>query len=80
MYLPRVAQSRNFAVMGALAESGDLLSVVQVADELGKPTRTVNYWITSGRLAAIKLGVNTAQYVITRAEVERIKAEIEAAA
>lgn len=74
MVLRGVAQSRNFAAMGAVAETGDLLSVVQVADELGKPTRTVHYWITTGRIAATKLGPGTSQYVITREEVERVKA------
>ena len=60
--------------MPNLAASGDLLSVQQVAKELDMPTRTVHYWISTGRLAATKLGPGTAQYVIARAEVERVKA------
>lgn len=61
--------------MPNLAASGDLLSVSQVAEELNKPSRTVHYWITTGRIAATKLGPGTSQYVITRAEVDRLKAD-----
>lgn len=61
--------------MPNLAASGDLLSVGQVAEELGKPPRTVHYWIKTGKIAATKLGPGTSQYVITRAEVERVQAE-----
>ena len=61
--------------MGAVAETGDLLSVGQVAEELNMAPRTVHHWITNGKIAATKLGAGTAQYVITRAEVERLKGE-----
>lgn len=61
--------------MRAVAESDDLLSVGQVAELLGKPARTVHHWIATGRIAATKLGEGrTNAYVITRAEVERVKA------
>lgn len=54
----------------------DLLSVTQAAEALGKPPRTVHHMISSGRLAATKVGEGrTSAYVITRAEVERVKAE-----
>lgn len=54
----------------------DLLSVTQVAEELGKPPRTVHHMIATGRLTATKIGDGrTSAYVITRAEVERVKAE-----
>lgn len=60
--------------MQNVEQNGDLLSVTQVAEELGKPARTVHYWITTGKIAATKLGPGTSQYVITRSEVERVKA------
>ncbi len=76
-----VSQSRNFAAMGEVADPGDLLNVGQVASELNKPPRTVHHWIKTGRIAATKLGeARTNAYAITRAEVERVKAEIEPAA
>ena len=51
----------------------EVLSVVQVAAELHRSPRTIQHWITSGKIAALKLGPGTAAYVITRDEVERIK-------
>lgn len=54
----------------------DLLSVVQAASELGMPPRTLHYQIGTGKIAATKVGDGlTSSYVITRAEVERVKAE-----
>jgi hypothetical protein len=53
----------------------DLLSVNQVAAELSLSPRAVQHRIKAGRIAAIKMGPGTAGYVITRAEVERVKAE-----
>lgn len=54
----------------------DYLTVGQVADELGRPARTIHYWITSGRLAATKLGDGrTSAYMIPREEMEREKAD-----
>lgn len=53
----------------------DLLGVVQVAAELNISVRAVQHRITSGTLTATKLGDGrTSAYVITRAEVERVKA------
>ena len=61
-------------------ELPDLLSVTQAAAELGIPTRTLHHRITTGKVAAIKVGDGrTSAYVITRAEVERLLAESSAA-
>ena len=57
----------------------DLLSVAQAATELYVTRRTVLRRIKAGRIAARKLGPGTAQYVIRRSEIDRIKAEGEAA-
>jgi|SoimicmetaTmtHMC_FD_contig_51_1299635_length_437_multi_1_in_0_out_0_3 excisionase family DNA binding protein len=51
------------------------LSVAQAAEELRLTTRAVRHRIKAGTLEATKLGPGTASYVITREEVERIKAE-----
>lgn len=64
------------------ADSGtgaDFLSVVQTAQELHITPRAVRHRINVGTLAATKLGPGTSSYVITRAEVERVKAEQAAA-
>lgn len=54
----------------------DLLTVAQAAEVLAMPTRTLHQWIANGRVTATKLGTGrTNAYVITRAEVERVKAE-----
>lgn len=52
----------------------DILSVTQVAAELNITERAVRHRIKAGTLAATKLGPGTAAYVVTRAEVERVKA------
>lgn len=53
-----------------------LLSVSQAANELRLPTRTLLHRITTGKVEATKIGDGqTSPYVITRAEVERLKAE-----
>lgn len=65
--------ARNFALMQPISLN-DLLSVTQAADELGIAPRTLHSRITAGKVAATKLGPGTASYVITRAEVERVKA------
>lgn len=51
----------------------DVLSVVQAAAELNITPRAVQHRIKAGTLAAMKLGPNTAAYVIPRAEIERVK-------
>lgn len=56
------------------APDAEVLSVTQAAAELHVSPRTVLHRIKSGRITAMKLGPGTAAYVITRAEVERVKA------
>lgn len=51
-----------------------ILSVTQVAAELNITERAVRHRIKAGTLAATKLGPGTASYVVTREEVERVKA------
>lgn len=54
----------------------ELLSVAQAAAELGIAPRTLHYRISTGKVVAEKIGGgHTSAYVITRAEVERVKAE-----
>lgn len=51
----------------------DVLSVVQAADELGIPPRTLHHRISTGKVIATKVGEGrTSAYVITRAEVDRL--------
>lgn len=57
----------------------ELLSVAQAAEELHIGRRAVIHRIHAGTLAATKIGTGTAAYVITRTEVERAKAEMQAA-
>lgn len=52
----------------------DLLSVQQVATELNITPRAVRHRIEAGTLIATKLGPGTSAYVITRAEVDKVKA------
>lgn len=52
----------------------EFYGVHQVAKILGITGRAVRYRVEAGTLAATKLGTGTASYVITRAEVERVKA------
>lgn len=61
--------------------TNDILTVAQAAAELNLSPRAVQHRITTGTLAAQKLGSGkTSAYVITRAEVERAKAEAQAPA
>lgn len=61
-------------------EEPDLFSVTQAAKELGYAPRTLHHHIATGKVAATKVGDGrTSAYVITRAEVERVKAERDAA-
>jgi hypothetical protein len=53
----------------------DFLSVTQTAEELDLTTRAVRHRIKAGTLLATKLGPGTASYVITRQEIERVKAD-----
>jgi len=67
-----VAPTRVHYVESAAEQA---LSVRQAARELNLSPRAVLHRIHAGTIAAIKLGPGTAGYVITRAEVERAKAE-----
>lgn len=53
----------------------DILGTLEAAQELRMSRRTVLHHIRAGTIAATKLGPGTAQYVITRAEIERVKRE-----
>lgn len=54
----------------------DFLSVTQAADELGLAPRTILHRISAGQLVAQKMGdKRTSAYLISKAEVERVKAE-----
>lgn len=65
--------SRNFAVMPQTTP--DLLTVTQAAKELALAPRTLHHQIATGKVTATKVGDGlTSAYVITRAEVERVKA------
>lgn len=52
----------------------DVLSVAQVAAELNLTERAIRHRIKAGTIAATKLGPGTAAYVISRSEIERVKA------
>lgn len=52
-----------------------LLTVSQAAAELGMPTRTLLYKISTGKVPAVKLGEGTRPYVLTREVVDRLKSE-----
>lgn len=53
----------------------DLLTINQAADELHLSPRAVRHRITTGTLEAQKIGTGrTSAYVITRDEVDRVKA------
>ena len=59
-----------------MTSPSDLLTVAQAAKELNLSRRAVAHRITTGTLLAVKIGDGrTSAYVITRAEVERAKAE-----
>lgn len=64
--------------MAEIENPPDFLSVQQVATALCITARAVRHRIKAGTLAATKLGPGTASYVVTRAEVERVKAEVAA--
>lgn len=53
----------------------DYLSAAAAAKLLGVADVTVQRWAKAGRLAAQKLPGRTGAYVITRAEVDRVRAE-----
>lgn len=62
-----------------MSQLPEFLSVVQAADALSITERAVRHRIKAGTLAATKLGPGTAAYVISRDEIERVKAEEQAA-
>ena len=54
----------------------DLLTVRQAAHELGLSPRSVLHRITTGTIGATKIGDGrTSAYIVTRAEVERVREE-----
>jgi excisionase family DNA binding protein len=55
-----------------MTSTTDLLSVAEVAHELGLTTRAVQHRITNGALAAHRVG---SVYVITRDELDRALSE-----
>lgn len=55
-------------------EGNEFLSVEDAAQELKITPRATRHRITAGTLIAHKLGKGTSPYVITRAEIERVKA------
>lgn len=57
-----------------MSELPEFLSVAQAASELKITERAVRHRIKAGKIAATKLGPGTASYVITRDEVQRVKA------
>lgn len=68
--------------IGTATNSGtaaEFFSVTQAARELHLTPRAIRHRIAVGTLAATKLGPGTASYVITRAEIDRVKAEQAAA-
>jgi excisionase family DNA binding protein len=55
--------------------TNDFLTVAQAADELNLSVRAVQHRIRNGSIEATKLGDGrTSAYVITRAEINRVKA------
>lgn len=55
--------------------TNDFMTVTQAAAELNLSARAVQHRISNGTIAAQKLGAGrTSAYVITRAEVDRVKA------
>ena len=58
-----------------MSELPEFCSVAQAAEELRITERAVRHRIKAGKLVATKLGPGTASYVITRDEIERVKAE-----
>ena len=57
-----------------------IVTVAVAAEEWGIDRRTALRWITTGKVAATKVGEGrTNAYVLTRAEVERVKREKAAA-
>lgn len=56
-----------------MPSTDDLLSVAQAAAELNLTDRAIRHRIKAGSITATKLGPGTSAYVITRAEIERVK-------
>lgn len=63
----------------ATSTEPQILSTAQAARELCVSPRTLLHWINKGRIEAQKTGPGTAGFVITRDEVNRVKAEVAAA-
>lgn len=72
MFLTTSPGARSLALMPT---DPDFLSVQQAAVELALAPRTVHQRIAAGKIAARRIGDGrTSAYVITRSEVERVKA------
>ena len=62
------------------AQTPQIVTVAVAAEEWGVDRRTALRWIAAGEVAATKVGDGrTNAYVLTRAEVERVKREKAAA-
>ena len=62
------------------AQTPQIVTVAVAAEEWGIDRRTALRWIAAGEVAATKVGEGrTNAYVLTRAEVERVKRAKEAA-
>ena len=69
--LTKFYHSRNYYVMRNHDPAEEYLTVAQFAAEVGRPVSTVHNWITTGRIAATKIGDGrTSAYVIPRIEVD----------
>ena len=73
--MPRLTAKFGRGKLHAMTKPSDLLTVAQAAEELNLSRRAVAHRIKVGTLAAEKIGEGrTCAYVITRAEIERVKA------
>lgn len=75
--MTQVAGSRNLDTMTKRTTTEpdlpDPVSVKVAAGEFNKSPRTILHWINAGKLRATKLGPGTASFVISRAEIDRLK-------
>ena len=58
----------------------ELLNSTQASEILGISISTLTRWIADGKIAATKLPGQTGAFVLTRAEVERVRREQDKAA
>lgn len=68
------------AKLGHMQNSPTQLSVNQAAEALGVSRRSVLRWVAEGTITATRLGTGeTGAWMITQTEVDRVKAEMQAA-